>query len=267
MTDRFLRQSFLGEDSEARIKGATASVVGLCGGGSHVSQQLAHIGLGAINGIDFDHVESSNNNRMIGSSPTHAQNKDKKVDVIGNLVRAISPDTIYTPLDGKWQDFRGHLNASTGVFGCVDSYSQRNQLEAYARRFMLPYIDVGMDVRQQGDEFFITGQIIVSLPGRPCMHCMGFLTPALLAAEESKYGDVGDRPQVVWPNGVLASTAVGLFMKMLTPWAKQDLPLYLDYDGNRHIVQESSRSEYFKDKICPHYPVGDVGDPFFKLKL
>lgn len=39
------RQSFLGEASEQVIKATTVGLVGLGGGGSHVVQQLAHIGV------------------------------------------------------------------------------------------------------------------------------------------------------------------------------------------------------------------------------
>ena len=42
--ERFSRQSFLGSDSEERIARCTIGVPGLGGGGSHVIQQLAHIG-------------------------------------------------------------------------------------------------------------------------------------------------------------------------------------------------------------------------------
>ena len=43
-TDRYSRQSFLGSESEEFIARATVAVAGLGGGGSHVVQQLAHIG-------------------------------------------------------------------------------------------------------------------------------------------------------------------------------------------------------------------------------
>ena len=42
--DRYSRQSFLGPGSEARIARCTVGVAGLGGGGSHIVQQLAHIG-------------------------------------------------------------------------------------------------------------------------------------------------------------------------------------------------------------------------------
>ena len=49
MSNRHSRQSFLGQGSEERLQTASAAVIGLCGGGSHVSQQLAHIGVGNRN--------------------------------------------------------------------------------------------------------------------------------------------------------------------------------------------------------------------------
>ena len=40
------RQSFLGANSETVLGRSKAALVGLGGGGSHIAQQLAHIGLG-----------------------------------------------------------------------------------------------------------------------------------------------------------------------------------------------------------------------------
>lgn len=41
------------------------------------------------------------------------------------------------------------------------------------------------------------------------MTCIGFLIEEKLAAEAARHGNAGGRPQVVRPNGVLVSTAVG----------------------------------------------------------
>ena len=43
---RLDRQSFLGADSADVLDECRAATVGLGGGGSHVNQQLAHLGLG-----------------------------------------------------------------------------------------------------------------------------------------------------------------------------------------------------------------------------
>jgi molybdopterin-synthase adenylyltransferase len=85
--------------------------------------------------------------------------------------------------------------------------------------------------------------------------------------EAGSYGAAGSRPQVVWSNGVLASTAVGIITQLLTPWF--DGPpefVYLDYDGNRGTVTPNDRVALFRDKICPHHPPNEVGDPLFDVR-
>lgn len=263
INQRNIRQSFLGPDSDKVIRETTVAIVGLCGGGSHIAQQLAHIGVGTIIGIDPDHVEESNLHRMVGSRPRDATEKRMKTDVIGELVAAINPRVTFLSRNSKWQDATLDLNTCSCIFGCIDSFSHRNQLEAYSRRFLIPYIDIGMDVTKIGDNFYITGQVIIALPGRPCMQCMGFLTPELLTEEAARYGDVGGKPQVIWPNGTLASIAVGQLMQLITPWSDSKVALYLEYDGNRQMVIPSARTPYFENKTCPHYPLDAVGDPFW----
>jgi tRNA A37 threonylcarbamoyladenosine dehydratase len=64
-TDRYSRQSFLGPDSVGRIARCTVGVPGLGGGGSHIIQQLAHIGFQRYVIYDGDIVEDSNLNRLV----------------------------------------------------------------------------------------------------------------------------------------------------------------------------------------------------------
>ena len=65
--ERFSRQSFLGPDSDQRIARCTIGVPGLGGGGSHVIQQLAHVGFQNYVIYDGDVVEESNLNRLVGA--------------------------------------------------------------------------------------------------------------------------------------------------------------------------------------------------------
>ena len=83
---------------------------------------------------------------------------------------------------------------------------------------MTPYIDIGMDVHDLGNQFAISGRVILSMPGELCMKCRGFLRDDLLAREAENYGAAGSKPRVIWPNGVLASLAVGVFVELVTPW-------------------------------------------------
>lgn len=76
------------------------------------------------------------------------------------------------------------------------------------------------------------------------------------------YGKAGPRPQVIWPNGVLASTAVGLAVDLVTNWTRQRRRhAYLVYDGNESTVKESATLRNLTLGTCPHFPDGDVGDP------
>ncbi|MEQ1597232.1 MAG: ThiF family adenylyltransferase [Casimicrobium sp.] len=257
------RQSFLGANSTAVIRAARVAVIGLCGGGSHVAQQLAHIGVGNFKLIDDDNADDTNLNRMVGLTALDVLKQAHKTDVIERLVKAVNPDANVKLFPTKWQQCATELRDCSAIFGCVDSFAQREQIERFARRFMIPYIDIGMDVFGESGAHFISGQSILSLPGHACMRCMGFLTEALLDQEAKKYGATGGKPQVVWPNGSLASAAVGQFMSLLTPWNRQTVaPLYLEYDGNRCTVQPSKRLTCIHSNICTHFDgenaLGDV---------
>jgi hypothetical protein len=72
---------------------------------------------------------------------------------------------------------------------------------------------------------------------------------------------------VVWPNGLLASTAVGLVVQLLTPWMS-DPPrsAYFAYDANLGTVAPSDRLARRRGKPCSHYPAKAVGDPMFDVR-
>lgn len=264
MDEYLQRQGFLGPKSTEVLRGSTAGIIGLCGGGSHIAQQLAHIGVGRFKLFDHDRAEDTNLNRMVGLTRVRADREDMKTDVISDLIRGINPEAKIEVFAMKWQNAHEALRDCTACFGCVDSYGERDQLERYARRYMIPYIDVGMDVHGSPGAASISGQVILSMPGELCMRCMGFLTDDKLAEEGRRYGNAGPRPQVVWPNGTLASTAIGMFMSLLTPWRQGVQPApYMEYDGNRLTMGPSRRLEHLKDKTCPHFSgAGALGDAF-----
>ena len=141
-------------------------------------------------------------------------------------------------------------------------------MERFARRYLIPYVDIGMDVHELGrDGFLVAGQVILSTPGAPCLRCCGLITDERLAREAEAYGAAGNRAQVVWPNGVLASTAVGLAVQLISPWFPNPPDFtYLEYDANRGTVSVSSRVMALKGRVCPHHPPDETGDPFFDIR-
>ena len=263
------RQSFLGSASDVTLTDACVGIVGLCGGGSHVAQQLAHIGIGKFVLCDPDVVENSNLNRMVGATVGDAADSRPKVDVIADRIMLINPAASVSAVSTTWQASAFSLRECTAIFGCLDSFTERAQLETMCRRFLIPYFDVGMDVGRVGSDHVISGQVIISMPQYPCMRCMGFLTEEILTAEVQAYGAAGGRPQVVWPNGVLASTAVGMFVATLLPWGKSvQTPLFMEYDGNTGCVFPSTRLPVLSGKKCAHFDGGDdLGDPFYGTSM
>jgi molybdopterin-synthase adenylyltransferase len=264
---RFDRQSFLGADSEQRLAALTLGIVGLGGGGSHVVQQLAHIGVGGMVCVDDDIVECSNLNRLIGATLEDADAKLLKARVAERMVLGLVAKPRLKVIPRKWQDATEALSECDIIVGGVDSYRERDELEGFCRRLLIPYVDMGMDVHELDAGFSIGGQVILSSPGKPCLRCLGLLTDERLKLEAQDYGAAGGKPQVVWPNGVLASVAVGLVVQLVTPWLRHPVATaYLEYDGNRHQVMTSNRLRAVMDEACSHYPADQTGDPFFDIR-
>jgi len=258
------RQSFLGANSETVLRHSRAALVGLGGGGSHVVQQLAHIGLGNFLLIDPDFIEDTNLNRLVGATLEDVKLGTAKVDIAERVIKGVNPSAEVVKRKASWTEVTDELHDADVIFACVDSMVCRSELESFARRFLIPLIDIGMDVHESSGEFSIGGQVVLSMPGKPCMRCMGLVTDDALAKEAAKYGAAGGKPQVVWPNGTLASIAVGFFMKLLTPWESQkETPLLLEYDGDLQTVMPSNKLAYLPDH-CKHFDsLHELGDPFW----
>lgn len=267
-TDYFSRQSFLGAGSEEALKNVRIAIVGLGGGGSHIAQQLAHLGVGNFFLIDPQEIEASNLNRLVGATQSDVDAKTPKVRICERSVKAIRPWAHVEAIQAEWQLASDYLKKAHVLFGSVDGYRQRLNLERAARRFCLPYIDIGMDVTRLADgSYAIAGQMIKTLPGGPCMTCIGFLTQGRLNEEEDRYGDAGINPQVVWTNGTLASLAVGAFAQLLTPWTSNTETFgWLELDGNSQLVSRSRQPDYMLNGPCNHFSSSDFGDPFFDIR-
>ena len=265
---RFERQSFLGRDSEARLDAATVGIIGLGGGGSHMVQQFAHIGIGGQVDVDPDHITDNNTNRLIGGTLRDVRDATLKITIAERLIRGLQPHARIVAVPDKWQNATEHLKHCDLILGAVDGFIEREQIERFARRHLIPYIDIGMDVHDLGEHgHLVAGQVILSMPGFPCLRCCGFITDERLKLEAARYGAAGGRPQVVWPNGVLASTAVGLGVQLITSWFSNPPAFtYLEYDGNRGTVSASAHVAALKGRVCPHHPSEETGDPFFDIR-
>ena len=293
---RLDRQSFLGPDSDAVLEATTIGIVGLGGGGSHVVQQAAHMGIGGYVNVDPQTIDETNTNRLIGGTladvccvPTktgiikwlvrglsriiggtldYIDCEPTKTGIAERLVRGLQPQARIISVCDSWHAGTEQLKTADVIIGAVDSFKERDELERFARRYLIPYIDIGMDVHDLGENgFLVSGQVILSTPGAPCLRCCGFITDDRLKEEAQRYGAAGGRPQVVWSNGVLASTAIGLLAQILTPWYRNISSfVYLEYDGNKGTVSRSLYMGILAGRTCPHHPPDETGDPMFDVR-
>lgn len=190
-------------------------------------------------------------NRLIGASLEDAHLKTPKVVAAERCIRSVSPEATLQVHQGKWQTAAESIRQADVIVSCLDSYAARQDLEVTARRYLIPLVDIGMDVFFVDEKPDVAGQVILSLPPGPCLRCLGFLSEANLQREAEQYGAAGGRPQVVWSNGVLASVAVGTVVDLLTGWnGVNPKGEYLHFDGNTNAMWRRPRLEY-APVLCP----------------
>jgi hypothetical protein len=206
--------------------------------------------------------EKTNLTRLVGATELDAENRSWKTDIAERVIRGLQPQANVLSVRDKWQRCPELLRSCDLIFGAADGFSERKELEADARRYLVPVIDIGLSVRTVADEPpRMSGQVFLSMPGDLCMFCIGLLTAERLAQEAERYGDAGFNPQVIWANSVLASTAVGIAIELLTNWTRDTCEIaYFEYDGNKGTVSIPLRSQYLAELHCGHYPNTEVGD-------
>lgn len=261
------RQSFLGKTSEQDLKATRVGIIGLGGGGSHVVQQLAHIGVEKYVLVDPDTIDETNLNRLVGGTLQDVSANTAKIEISERVIRSVVRAPEIKAYKTDWQSVIDVLKNCDVIIAGVDSVIAKDELDRFCRRYLIPFIDMGMDVHKVRDRYLIAGQVVLTTAGAPCLRCMGIVTDDLLKLEAGKYGAAGGKPQVVWPNGVLASTAVGLFVQLICRWHDKTMPsAYLEYDGNKHSVTPSKSFALIQQQPCPHYFPEEAGDGLFDVR-
>jgi molybdopterin/thiamine biosynthesis adenylyltransferase len=267
--DRMVRG--FGEDAFRRLRLAKVGIVGCGGGGSHVVQQLAYLGIGSLVVIDADSVEETNLNRLIGAVParSHRSLIDRvlrrgvgdvglpKVDVMKRLVDSVD-DTITV------ETFRTHfptretveaLRQCDLVIACVDKLQVRDDLNRLCKRYLIPLLDVGLEITPgttgSGSVRSIPGRMTKVLADGPCLRCQGVISDAKLLAERDgqPMGYTGAArvpdPAVVTLNGIVASIAATEVLQLLTGFAGADAPncgwMYDGLRGDTERVEKAFR--------------------------
>lgn len=249
-TERYDRQvRFFGAAGQRHIAMSTVGVVGLGGLGSHVAQQLAHLGVLAYALVDNDQVSVSNLNRLVGATPADADAAVAKVDVAERYIRSIQTKARVNAIKDResGSNARTALASSTIVIGCVDNDQARLALTELCARVKKPYLDISTEIAADGSWY--GGRLVWADDRTGCLVCRGELDQHALAraqmtdvqrrADDRIYGisrdDLGDvGPAVISINGVVASLAVTEFIAWTTG-LRPPIP-FLTYRGDLGTV-------------------------------
>jgi molybdopterin-synthase adenylyltransferase len=250
------RMSFLGQGL-AWLREATITVLGAGGGGSHIAQQIAHLGVGRLAIVDFDPLEDHNVNRVVGAG--YGDVGELKAALLAKRFGDLGTRVIPVPHRAESQEGRRWIEQSDVVFGAVDGARTRNNIEGFCRAALVPYIDIGLKIHVAEDEttvLAIGGQIVTSVPGGPCLWCAEVVTEEALLLDRQEYLAGRPEQQVVSLNGILASQAVSGMLNLMTGYAPDfPVPAVIRYDGLSHTMKPDP---YVKTP-CPHYPLDAAG--------
>jgi molybdopterin/thiamine biosynthesis adenylyltransferase len=209
-----------GEAGQAILRDAHVAVVGAGGTGSHVLTQLAHLRIGKLTIIDPDLVELSNLSRLIGSAPSDVGRP--KAEVLAATTRTINPSVEVSAVVASVLDTDPAHYVDADIIVCAtDGHGSRALLIEVVSQYLVPVIDLGVEVDPADDRFRAGGGVRILRPGKGCLLCAQTLSPALIREE---YLDAEQRsrevrlgyirgvevpaPSVVALNGVVASLAV-----------------------------------------------------------
>lgn len=247
-SERFNRQiSFFGVDGQIKLEAITVVVVGVGGLGTHVIQQLAHIGVSDFFLIDDEDIEVTNLNRYVGTKNDDIGKSKTKVGK--RIIEEIKPDASVEAIQKHLQSQKAFeaITISDCVFGCLDNDGARLILNELCSAYDRPYFDLASEILPQEKAY--GGRVFTSIDEQGCLVCYDQLDldAASLDLEDSEarkdrediYGLNKDEfhetgPSVVSINGVIASLAITEFLVWATAIRKPTKCSI--YRGNQSIV-------------------------------
>lgn len=263
----------LGREGHAVLRGLRIGVVGVGGMGSHVVQQLVHLGVGEITVVDPDRVAVTNLSRLVGASRFDVWLRRRKTRLARRLARRLGSKTRIVEISESVaaSGVASRLLACDLVFGCTDNQLSRTILNAIAFQFYVPVVDLGVELQVGGA---MGGRVSWLAPGGACLWCMGVLDsetvrveqlpPALRRDEEARgyiRGLDEPAPAVVSINGVIAGLGVTEMLARATGFVgtapRSTLLLYRLVDG---VVRRTSPNPMPGCPTCSAAGVLGAGD-------
>ncbi|MDW8045121.1 MAG: HesA/MoeB/ThiF family protein [Nitrososphaerota archaeon] len=203
--DRYSRQIVLDEigyKGQLRLKEAKVCVIGLGGLGSHITQQLAGMGIGFLRIVDQDVVDLSNLHRQ--SIYTMDSIGYAKVEAASNIIHRINPNVRVEPLPlvVNYRTAERIVSGMDVVIDGLDSIEARYAINNACVKHKIPYV-YGAAIRT-----LAAASTIIPYE-TPCLKC---IFPNLHDGDLPKCAIVGVHPSVV---SLIASIEVSEAIKLI----------------------------------------------------
>jgi len=272
LTDRDNRQILaLGKSGQVQISDTSVAIIGLGGIGSHVTQQLAYLGVRDFVLVDYDCMQIENLNRIVGAFPSDIGKP--KVEIAAKIIKSIAGHEkvriVHLQKELRREDVLDHIKSCDVIFGCIDNDGARLILNELAISYMIPYIDSAFGIhaekcviREAG------GRVVLVIPDGPCLLCCKdidiseasyFLSPREEQIFNEKRGYVSGvnipSPSIISLDGIVASIAVTEFISLIT--GIREAIQYSSYD---FLTQKLNRRIIKKNKKCVQCDLSGLGD-------
>lgn len=235
-TKRF-EQTF-GSKTRRIMAGLKIGIVGVSGTGSPVAEMLYRLGVGSLVLVDDDRVEIKNLGRIFNSSRQHAQENRYKVDVLEEAFISNGLPTEVKSINTTTRNPSTVLELAQCdvIFGCMDSESGRSLLNRLCAFYLVPYFDLGVNLKADGigGLSVIYGAVHYLKPDGSSLLTRKCITTETIESDDlkrtnpelysqrvkEKYikGVDEERPAVITVNTMTASFALNDFLARIHPY-------------------------------------------------
>jgi molybdopterin/thiamine biosynthesis adenylyltransferase len=265
--DRQIRA--FGKLGQLAISRLRVAIVGLGGTGSIICQQLTYLGIRDFILVDFDTVDETSLNRLVGAVP--ADVGALKVDVARRGIQSVFDGASVKAIAGDVADdhVARQLIGADIVFSCTDSHASRAVIGQIAYQYLIPTIDMGVSISVRlGQLAFITGRVQLLAPGLPCLACMDqldseqirreMMTPEQRKADPYITGVREPQPSVISLNSTVSSLAITMFLGVVASApVKSRAQIYDGINGSVRNITANVDAECFVCSVSGALAKGD----------
>ena len=215
----------LGRAGQKHLESLMVGIVGLGGTGSVAAEELVHLGVHQFILVDPDRIETTNLNRVVGSSASDVGRL--KVAAAAAIIRRVAPDAVVEEVEGDVTrtPIAQRLRSVDFLLSCTDSHGSRAVIQQLAYQYLIPCIDMGSIITARDQRITgIHGRVQALAPGLPCFTCCGLLDSDqvrrdMMNDEERRRdpyieGAHEPAPAVISINGTITSLAITMFLAM-----------------------------------------------------